>query len=331
MEINFKAGVPGRIPTIDEFLGAYAKNDYYAAIGVLPEEGRAGIIEAIDRFEIEHMAEAHRWSIPMANLTQRLLGDIRKELKEEPADEKAVDECDAGTRIVVMLMYLEAYEHYSKEDPTRALDVIDEALRLHPGFALGYSLRGDIYRRMGENGQGVKYLEMALTEYGKAQALKIKMPGLYVATGLCYVDIGGSENRKKACEEYRKALEIEPGDAIVVMDMMEVELCDGRYEDVVATYGEYLATIKGRRENEVVASSIVSIALALNGKPYGEYLAPLLSETAINPSWSTYPIDNYLAGLGNDVPEDRRKMAFWLQGLLKKRIEAYRKVGGLWL
>ncbi len=316
-----------RVPTIEEFLGAYSKNDYYAAIGVSPQESRAGIVEAIDRFEMEHMAEAQRWSIPMANLVQRLLGDTNEVKEEKPADERPADECDAGTRLVVMLMYMDAYGHYDKCDYKGALEVINEAIRLHPGFALGYSLRADIYRRMGEDGGGLKYIEMALEEYEKAGALNSRMPGIHVAIGLCLVDLGGSENRKKACEEYRKALEIHPGDAVIVLDMMEVELCDGRYMDVLATYGEFLSTIKGRADNEIIASSMVCIALALDGRPYDQYLAPLVSNGVVHPFWSTFPVDNYLTGLGKDVPGDRREQALKLQGLFKERIKAYRNAG----
>lgn len=112
----------------------------------------------------------------------------------------------------------EAFDRYTKEDVDRALRLVDEAIRLDPNFAGAHSRRAFFTIRRG-NTFSTSGKEFARS---RAEALPFAKKALSLAPNFAYAHAAmaavqqGNFNIAVASDEYRRAVELAPGDALLV-------------------------------------------------------------------------------------------------------------------
>ena len=112
----------------------------------------------------------------------------------------------------------EAFDRYTKEDVDRAVRLVDEAIRLDPNYAGAYSRRAFYTIRRG-NTFSTSGKEFARS---RAEALPFAKKALSLAPNFAYAHAAmaavqqGNFNIAAASEEYRRAVELAPGDARLV-------------------------------------------------------------------------------------------------------------------
>lgn len=88
----------------------------------------------------------------------------------------------------------------------------------------------------------------------------------------CYARKG---DLKEAILEYQKAIDIDPSKILTVLSKMEVAVWRGLYDEAISIYQRWKGEITSN-EHKVISSWVISTALALSGKPFDEYIEPLL-------------------------------------------------------
>lgn len=112
----------------------------------------------------------------------------------------------------------EAFDRYTKEDVDRAVRLVDEAIRLDPNYAGAYSRRAFFTIRRG-NSFSTSGKEFAQS---RAEALPFAKKALSLAPNFAYAHAAmaavqqGNFNIAAASDEYRRAVELAPGDALLV-------------------------------------------------------------------------------------------------------------------
>jgi TolB-like protein/Tfp pilus assembly protein PilF len=112
----------------------------------------------------------------------------------------------------------EAFDRYTKEDVDRAVRLVDEAIRLDPNFAGAHSRRAFFTIRRG-NTFSTSGKEFARS---RAEALPFAKKALSLAPNFAYAHAAmaavqqGNFNIAVASDEYRRAVELAPGDALLV-------------------------------------------------------------------------------------------------------------------
>ncbi|MEW6607061.1 MAG: tetratricopeptide repeat protein [bacterium] len=133
----------------------------------------------------------------------------------------------------------------------------------------------------------------------------------------CYARKGDLE---EAILEYQRAIEIDPSKILTVMSKMEVTVWRGLYDEAVSIYQEWKGKITSN-EHKVIASWIISTALALSGKPFDEYIEPLL-DVGINISGTGYSLEDILPYFSKLIDEgifmDRLIQAWELHTLFQR-------------
>lgn len=161
-----------------------------------------------------------------------------------------------------------------------------------------YMKRGLIHRMFGN-------LNMAIKDYIIATTFNPFSSETYMAWGGCLAQKGELE---KAIPKYAKAIELNQKNTMAFLGKMEAEICLGRYEEAIATHKKLKEAILTPKE-EVIAASLVCISLALDGKPYNDYINPLhnlevkLSERH---DWCNVEIDRHLANLEKEGYDPNR-------------------------
>ncbi len=285
-----------RVPSVSEFLRFYNDGNYIRAIfgnNPPPNPTLEQISDAIDRFKMDHSEKSSEWSIPMAKIKEALLKPKPKPLPVEKEEKIAVD---SSLRKKAESILTEANSYYNDKNFEMALKRINESIKIDSLFAEGYALRGNIYKQKGELERNFYNFDLALKDYNRGIEIDPTLYYVYTNLGLCYVDIGGKENLEKAVNAYKKTIELDTSCVNTKLDKMELEICLERYKDVLGTYGEWHSSFIS--EDEVIAASLICIALALDGKLYEDYIDPLLkTEVRVLWTWSSFPIDNHLATL----------------------------------
>ena len=112
----------------------------------------------------------------------------------------------------------EAFERYTKEDVDRSLNLLDEAIRLDPNYAGAYARRAFYTIRRGNafstNGEEFARSRAEAMPYAK-KALSLAPDFAYAHAAVASVH-QGNFNIAAASAEYRRSVELAPGDATLV-------------------------------------------------------------------------------------------------------------------
>lgn len=309
-----------RVPSLSEFLRFYEARDYYRAICVPRNATPEEIRDAIDRFEMDHSDKSSEWGIPMAKIKEGLLKPGRaiqqnQENEKQKEKIKAVD-LQSWKKAEAMLVEAERLEDNGKLE--RAIEMCARAMEVAPSLAKAYKKRAWICLLLPNYEQ---YLDQVIQDCTKVIDIEPDDAFAYNDRGRAYIRKGDLES---AIFNYGKALELEPSLTIAALNKISAEIILGRYKDAVGTYGEWRRDVISP-EQMVIASSLICIALALDGKSYEDYTAPLLDRKVrlkYLHIWNYTGTDRYLAKIEKeDYFSDRVSKAKEIQNLFKEHFD----------
>ncbi|GFO96092.1 TPR domain-containing protein [groundwater metagenome] len=309
-----------KVPSLSEFLKFYKAKDYSKAIGASPNSTPEEIRDAIDRFEMEHLDESGKWSIPMAKMKEALLKPNTKS-STEPRDEKQKEKKKAvdlqyWKKAEAILSEAKLLEDSGKLEG--AIEMCTRAIEVAPSFANAYKKRAWICLLLPNYQQ---YLDQVIQDCTKVIEIEPDNALAYNDRGRAYIRKGDLEN---AIFNYGKALTLEPSLTIAALNKISAEIILGRYKDAVGTYGEWRRDVVSPKQM-VIASSLICIALALDGKSYEDYTAPLLDRKIrikYLHDWNYTGTDRYLAKIDKEgYFSDRVIKAKEIQDSFKEHFE----------
>jgi tetratricopeptide (TPR) repeat protein len=217
-----------------------------------------------------------------------------------------------------------ANQYYINLNFDDALELVNEVLRADPFFYSAYKLRADIFWRLGDIFGYPNYYRSAIKDLKKVISNKSYNTNNYIVLGLCYLGLGDNESIKKALKLYKKALELSPWSSVIILDIMEAQICLERYEQAYTTYKKHVSSMNYVID-KLVGESLVCVALALDGKPYQNFLQLLYNfdiEIKESPGWSTRPIDRHLIDIKRTRDNvERIEQAEYLQDLFKEHFK----------
>jgi len=177
-----------------------------------------------------------------------------------------------------------------------ALNFLGQAIDLFPEFVNAYYLRATIMLIMPDY---PFYLDQVIEDCSKVIDLENGNANAYNDRGRAYMRKGNTE---LAIEDYRKALIYDPSMTISALNKMSAEITLKCFDDAVGTYGSIKKNNLSTRD-KLVSSNLVCIALALDGKSYERYVAPLRNmENKIKylVDWNPTALDDYLEQLKDE-------------------------------
>lgn len=303
-------------PSVEEFLRHYHNGNYYEAIGVSKNASPQGIRDAIDSFEMEHADTSSEWGVLLAKVREMLL---RPEGANESLTTKTAKKPRPALRGKAEAVLAETDRLFDLGQLERALEKCNEAINVDPSFARGYSKRGHIHRVIGYSPESAqRHIDLAIEDYSKAIEMEPANAELYMSRGACYAQKGDLE---KSIPDYGKSLELNPANTFAALGKLEAEICQRRYNDAMGTYGAWRRDATSPKD-QVIGASLICIALALEGKPYEEYIGPLYDRTETlseSHDWCIVEIDRHLKELeGEGFLPDRVANAKEIQGLFKE-------------
>jgi hypothetical protein len=104
----------------------------------------------------------------------------------------------------------------------------------------------------------------------------------------------------KALLDFRRSAELQPTVEYIGLDLLELEICLGKYKDAVGTFGEWWSRVQSPK-NKLVCAWLGAIALILAGKPARRWvqLRDLLENDSIRLTagdWTITEMDRYIRG-----------------------------------
>jgi tetratricopeptide (TPR) repeat protein len=226
------------------------------------------------------------------------IAKIQEELVRHyrPAEKK--DELgEIMRRLRAVPILKEAEFFFKKGDLEKGIERCSRAITVDPTFAAAFSERGRIYRIIAYTPElSEHYLDLAIRDFSEVIRLNPEDDGAYMLRAGAYSQKGHLE---PAIRDYQKSIELNPGNIMARLGKMETEICLGRHEDACRTSIELSAAGRTLKQ-EVIASALVSVALALRGEPFEGHSAPLLRDDVIlsdKHDWCPVEIDKYLEKL----------------------------------
>jgi Flp pilus assembly protein TadD len=128
-------------------------------------------------------------------------------------------------------MYRDIQELVNRNDIERAVDRLEELLRIHPGYALAHNDLGVLYNKRGEMNQALEHYKQAVgLEPGNTTFLK-NLADLY------YVELGQLED---ALRIYVDILKFHPSDIEALLIMGHICMSLRKFEDARVFYNRVL-------------------------------------------------------------------------------------------
>jgi tetratricopeptide (TPR) repeat protein len=141
---------------------------------------------------------------------------------------------------------------------------------------------------------------------------------------LAYNDRGRAQARKGeldlASKDYHAAIRLEPSLTIAALNSMSVDICRGNYKDAIAIFGAWRPNVVSNKE-QLIAESLIGIALTLDGKDSGKYQSALnnkMIKIRNMIDWCPDLVDKYLWRLENEkLDAEQLKKAKEIQRIFK--------------
>lgn len=287
-------------PSLKHFLKYYKTGDYIKALfGNKPPSNprREEIIEAIDLFEMEHFDKSQEWSVPIARIKEDMMA---REQDNAPLTEipKAIEmpPIDRIKRDKAIHLLLEADRLNRGGYLEECIHLCGESLKIDPYLKEAYQMRAFAYLLL-DNWKD--YLDNVVQDCTSIIAMDPQNYQAYNDRGRAYVRKMMPE---KAIDDYSKSLQIDPAYTIAALNKMSAEISLNRFQDAVSTYGHWRKDIV-TPDYMLIASSLVCIALALDGRDYRRYMAPLKNISVrfkYLDTWNPYSIDQHIQKLTSD-------------------------------
>ncbi len=198
-----------------------------------------------------------------------------------------------------LLHLRQAHQWNSLHEWTRARACASAAIEADPALSDAYLARAHAVRLLGD-------VESAIADLTRAVALAPQKAAAWRGLGACRAQqASATTDRKRALElldcaheAYTRAAHLDPRDEWAGLDLLELQICLGRYREAVATTGAWWPRIQ-ECHNKLICAWLGGVALALAGKPeqkwahFREYVQS--SSDVITPDhWMIEEIDCHL-------------------------------------
>jgi tetratricopeptide (TPR) repeat protein len=107
----------------------------------------------------------------------------------------------------------------NKGDPAKALEILNKAIALEPGFLEAYLSRAEAHMSLGEN-------DKAFQDFNTALQIDPNEPNIYLKRGEIYSDL---KQYEKAFEDYNQAIRLKPNYANVYFERGRIYFAIGVY------------------------------------------------------------------------------------------------------
>ncbi|MDQ2870613.1 MAG: protein kinase, partial [Acidobacteriota bacterium] len=194
-----------------------------------------------------------------SDVAQRIAASLQATLS--PAEKKRI-EGRPTENLRAYDLYLKGRDEYSrfrKEDNETAIEHFQEALKLDPGFALGYAGLGDAYaQRARRFGLTESWLDSSLEASRKAIALAPELPEGHKALGLAYLVKGAN---RESLEASRRAVDLSPNHSPAVNNLATALFALGRLDEALV-WSRRAVALDPRNPISAVQMGMVLDALA---------------------------------------------------------------------
>ncbi len=247
---SFK-GMPVDIPTVAERLNVGAILE-----GSVRKAGNRVRITA----QLVHVAtDSHLWSETydrtledifsiQDEIAQSVVKELRTTLLGQAADETTDKEAIAavaaavkgrGTNAEAHRLFLQARHFIDRlvpEDTTKGIGYLQEALALEPGFALAWAELGRAYATEADWGSALPTEGYGRARVAVERALALEPELAEGHAGMGYLQMMHDWDWRGAEASYRRALELAPGNALVLHRAGQLAETTGRFEEAVSLY-----------------------------------------------------------------------------------------------
>jgi tetratricopeptide (TPR) repeat protein len=190
----------------------------------------------------------------------------------------------------------DSIEQESIGDIEKAYELSDMAVKDMPGLADAYARREWMALQMDDYRER---LDQVIEDCGRV--LEQQPDNAYVLN-----DLGRAYDRKndreKARAIYRRVLEIEPSMTIAALNLMSLEVRSKRFAEARDIYAAWEGRIQSPAY-ALISSYLQCTALALDGKEYMQYYAPLLDDRIAigsTATWNNDNIDSFIRSLEDE-------------------------------
>jgi adenylate cyclase len=182
------------------------------------------------------------------DIAQSVVKELRSALLGEMSDAKADKEVIAAVAAAVKgrstnpeahRLFLQArhlMERLTREDTTKGIAYLKEALALEPEFALAWAELGRAYRAGAEMGWASPAEGFGRAREPVARALALEPDLAEGHAGLGYLQLMYDWDWGGAQASYRRALELAPGNALVLHHAGLLAECMGRFEEAITLH-----------------------------------------------------------------------------------------------
>jgi len=311
------------IPTVEDFLRFFKQKQFHKAIGLSETASATEINSRIDLFELEYLERSNEWAIPLATIKQTLLKnndetEIQQLEKTQVSQPKKISIQDpvAFRKSMELLVLAEKFEKQGKLKD--AIELYTKSILANPTNVWAYKKRAWDCLLLPDY---QPYLQQIIEDCTKVIELEPHDP-------LAYNDRGRAHARKGeldlASKDYHAAIRLEPSLTIAALNSMSVDICRGNYKDAIAIFGAWRPNVVSNKE-QLIAESLIGIALTLDGKDSGKYQSALnnkMIKIRNMTDWCPDLVDKYLSRLENEKWDaERIKKAKEIQLLFKSHIQ----------
>lgn len=208
---------------------AEAETEYRAILAIAPQSIPAlinlgNVLHELERYEdaVANFRKAIRLSPGLAEAHNNL-GNSLRALREYDGSIAALEQA-----ILLRPEYAEAFNnlgnvYHDKGEYDQAMRAYDRALQLNPSYAEATHNIANVFMHL-------KYFDRALEYCARALALRPRFTDALLTRGLVQRELG---QLTEAEASFKQALEIAPGDAIVLMNMSGIILDLGRVQESI--------------------------------------------------------------------------------------------------
>ena len=236
--------------------------------------------------------------------------NVEQHLRRLVALTAAADNPAVGWKYKLMLNGIclaRAQTCLSEGRPKDAIPLLEEAVSFVPDAGVGYRFLGHTCMQIGKLRRDAGALQKAITAFSKAIEI-FPSSSVYQTRAACHYYAG---DLQAAIVDYEEAIRLDPAASGAILSKMESEFCLGRYQEVWETFRrlDYKALSP---QEKVIAAAFMSLALAMAGQPFTEYV-PILQDSRVSLEESLYdPTDmepHFEGLLGRETREDRVRAA----------------------
>jgi len=147
---------------------------------------------------------------------------LKKEFQQASQGLKAVDWVNKASSLWDGGKYIE---------PKKAIEYLNNAIKLQLDYALAYGIRGDVYCTLGQ-------YQLAIDDYNEAIRLKPKLTKAYNNRGYSYNEIG---QYQRAIEDFDKTIRLKPKDDAAYVNRGLAYDNLGQYQQAIKDYNKAIS------------------------------------------------------------------------------------------